>query len=108
MYNATENCLVASGNILRLEEPLHMDIHGNIVDDPAKACGCPVTLKYNHPKNCFLMDKTGSNTHGKDDSRNGGEKSVVPRVKVPKEEVGITNSRCTFAPLRPSTISMAT
>ena len=98
MFNETENRLVASGNARRLAVPVHMDIHGNIVIDVAMAFGCPVTIEYIRPENCFVMDETGTNTHGTDDFRNGGEKTVVPRGEVPREEVGITNSHFTCAP----------
>ena len=58
MFNATEKRLIASGNAARLAVPVHIDIHGNIVDNIAKGFGRPVGIKYIRPENCFVMGET--------------------------------------------------
>ena len=75
-----------------------MDIKGWIVDNEADGFGRPVTIKPLRPRNVFLMDETGNNTHGKDDCKRGGEQMVVPCGEIPKEEVGVNNSHYTLAP----------
>ena len=98
MYNQAQNGLRESGCYVLLDEPVHMDIKGNVVEDEAMSFGRPVTLKPKRPDNAFLMDETGNNTHGKDDGRQGGERSVVPRGEVPKQEVGVGEAHFTLAP----------
>ena len=65
-----------------------MDITGKIINEESRAFGRPVTIKYTRPHTVFFMDETGDNTHGKEDSIKGGERKVVPRGEVPREEVG--------------------
>ncbi len=49
--------LVASGNAVRYEHPVHKDANGKIVDDVSLAFGHPVTINYVRPKNLFFLDK---------------------------------------------------
>ena len=98
MYNQTENELILAGNAVWLDLLVHMDIKGNIVDDESKGFRRPVTIKFTCTSNVFVMDETGSNTHGKAGSQKGDEKYAVPRGKVPSEEVGVTNSHFTLTP----------
>ena len=50
-------------------------------------------------KNCFLMDKEGSNTHGKGNSCNGHEKTNAPRGEVLREMLTyVMNSYFTLLP----------
>jgi hypothetical protein len=65
--------------------------------------GRPVTINYVHPENVFVLDKTGDNTHGKDDGNQGGQKKVVPRGEIPKELVGVKNSHFTITPITDAT-----
>ena len=39
------------------------------------------------------MDETGSNTHGKDDSKNGGERLLVPEDEIPKDVIQINDAQ---------------
>lgn len=78
---------------------MHKDKEGNIVQDEKLAFGRPVTCNITRPENIFCLDETGSNTHGKDDAVNGGEKKVVPKGQIPKEIVGIRNSHFTVVPV---------
>ena len=79
---------IDKGSVL-LEEPVHNDINGSIVEEEVLGFGRLVTLTPKRPHNAFLMGETGDNTHGKEDSRQGGKKKVVPRGKVPKEAMGM-------------------
>jgi hypothetical protein len=40
----------------------------------------------------YFLDKTGDNTHGKNDGNRGGQRKVVPKGKIPKELVGVKDS----------------
>ncbi len=50
MYNQCEEGLVALGNAVRYEHPVHMDANGEIFEDESLAFGCPVTF-YHHTNN---------------------------------------------------------
>jgi hypothetical protein len=65
MYAQCEDGLVASGNAVRYEHPLHKDANGKIVDDVSLAFGHPVTIDYVRPENVYFLNETGDNTHGK-------------------------------------------
>ena len=60
--------------------------------------GRPVTLKQKRRHNGFLVDETGDNTHGKQNSKQSGEKKAAPRGKVPKEEVEVNEAHFTLTP----------
>eukprot|EP00984_Skeletonema_dohrnii_P026505 scaffold15870_cov153-Skeletonema_dohrnii-CCMP3373.AAC.1 len=53
MYNNVEKGVIASGNGVVLDEPVHMDIDGNVVDDSSAAIGRQTSLMYTRPENCF-------------------------------------------------------
>ena len=57
-----------------LEEPVHMNFNGNIIEKEASGFWRPVTQKPKRPHNAFLIDETGNNKHDKDNIRQGGEK----------------------------------
>ena len=88
MYNQCEEGLVALGNVVRYEHPVHYNQVGTIVDDETLAFGHPVTIKYIRRENVFFLNETGDNTHGKDDGNRGGQRKVVPKGEIPKEIVG--------------------
>jgi hypothetical protein len=81
MYRVWEDALVTSGNAIRLETPVHMDMEGNVVHEEA-ALGWMVTHKIIRPENVLVLDETGANTNGKSDCRNGGEKVMAPYGEV--------------------------
>ena len=83
-----------------MDAPVHMDIKGNVVSDVAKGFGRPVTIVPERAENAFLMDESGSNTHGKADGQNGGEKKVVPHGEIPKGEVGVGKAHFTVASIQ--------
>jgi hypothetical protein len=103
MYAQCEDGLVASGNAVRYEHPVHKDTNGEIVDDVSLAFGHPVTINYVRPENVFFLDETGDNTHGKDDGNRGGQRKVVPRGEIPKELVGVKDSHYTITPITDAT-----
>jgi hypothetical protein len=103
MYDQCEEGLVASGNAVRFKHPVHMDANGKIVDNESLAFGYPVTIDYERPDNVFFLDKTGDNTHGKDDGNRGGQRKVCPRGEVPKELVGVKDSHYTITPVSDAT-----
>ena len=100
MYNQMENRLIESGNAIKFDQPAHMNKTGEIIEDESLAFGRPVTIDFTPRgrKNTFLMDEMGDNTHRKSDSNKGGEKKVVPKGKIPLEEVGINDAHYTVAP----------
>jgi hypothetical protein len=65
--------------------------------------GRPVTIDYVRPENVFFLDKTGDNTHGKDNGNQGSQKKVVPKGEIPKELVGVKNSHFTITPIMDAT-----
>jgi hypothetical protein len=103
MYAQCEDGLVASGNAVRYEHPVHKDTNGKIVDDVSLAFGHPVTINYVRPENVFFLDETGDNAHGKDDGNRGGQRKVVPRGEIPKELVGVKDSHYTITPITNAT-----
>ena len=54
MYDQCKAGLVALGNAVRYEHPVHMDANGEIVEDESLAFGRPVTVNYLHPENVFF------------------------------------------------------
>ena len=103
MYDQCEEGLVASGNVVRYDRPVHYNQVGKIVNDETLAFGHPVTIKYLRPENVFFLDETGDNTHGKDDGNRGGQRKVVPKGEIPKEIVGIKDSHFTITPITDAT-----
>ena len=51
----------------------------------------------------FFLDKTGDNTHGKDDGKQGGQKKVVLKGEIPKELVGVKDLHFTITPIMDAT-----
>jgi len=51
MYNQVENLLLESGNAVKYNTPMHMDMEGNIVYDESRAFGTPVSLNLTRPEN---------------------------------------------------------
>lgn len=98
MYKQVEGALVLSGNAVRFDEPKHMDRLGNIVQE-SLAFGLPVTIAFRRARNCFVLDETGTSTHGKDDCQKGGQKKVVPAGEIPREMVGIKHSHFSVLPI---------
>ena len=103
MCDNIESGLIESGNAVKYETPVLMDKEGNIVNDEKLAFGLPVTINIIHPDNVFYMDETGSNTNGKSDKRNGGEKKVVGTGTTPREIVGTRDSHFTVVPVTDGT-----
>mmetsp|Transcript_33611 Transcript_33611/g.68233 ORF Transcript_33611/g.68233 Transcript_33611/m.68233 type:complete len:887 (-) Transcript_33611:1079-3739(-) len=99
MYNNIEKGVIASGNGVVLDEPVHMDIDGNVVDDSSAAIGRQTSLKYTRPENCFVFDETGSNTNGTADKRKGGQKKVVGRGQKAQEVTGTKDCHFTVVPV---------
>ena len=57
MYDQCKAGLVASGNAVRYEHPVHMDANGKIVEDESLAFGRPVTINYLHLENVFFWTR---------------------------------------------------
>ena len=74
-----------------------MDSNRKIVDAEAHAFKQPVTIDIMRRDNVFVIDETGDNNHGENDSIKGGGNKVITRGKVPREEVGIKDSYFTLA-----------
>ncbi len=66
MYNQCKEGLIASGNVVRYNEPVHYNQNWEIVNDATLAYGYQVTIKYIHLENVFFLDETSDNMHGKD------------------------------------------
>ena len=81
MYDQIEAGLLRSQNAAKLDKPLHMGRYGKVVTE-VFTFGLPVTCEYTRPLNVFYFDETGSNTHGKDDGNDAGEKMVVPLLST--------------------------
>ena len=103
MYDQCEEGLVASGNVVRYDRPVHYNQVGKIVNNETLAFGHPVTIKYLRPENVFFLDKTGNNTHGKDDGNRGGQRKVVPKGEIPNKIVGVKDSHFTITPITNAT-----
>jgi hypothetical protein len=99
MYSQCYQGIVDSGNAVWLHEPVHFDKEGNQVSDEIKAFGHPTKAKIIRGKNIFVLDETGSNTHGKDDGANGGEKKVTGKGQVASQEVGVNDDHHTVLPI---------
>ncbi len=95
--------LVASGNVVRYDRPVHYNQVGKIVDDETLDCSHPVTIKYLHPENVFFLDETGNNMHGKDDGSQGGQRKVVPMGEITRKIVGVKDSHFTITPITDAT-----
>ena len=87
MYNQNENGLVKSGNAVRFDRPVHMDSSGKIVDAEVHAFVWPESINMTFRDNVFVMDETGDNTHGKNDSIKGGEKKIPVIEMMPRHAV---------------------
>ncbi len=59
MYDQCEEGLVALGNVVRYDCPVHYNQVGKIVDDETLASGHPVTIKYLRPENVFFWTRPG-------------------------------------------------
>ncbi len=103
MYDQCKEGLIASGNVVRYDKPVHYNQNGEIVNNETLAYGYSVTIKYLRPEDVFFLDETGDNTHGKDDGNQGGQRKVVPRGEVPKELVGVRDSHFTVTPITDAT-----
>ena len=99
MFNQIEAALLKLGNAHKFGSPVHMDAAGNIVEDESLAVGHPVTVDIIDRDNCFCFDETGDNTHGKSDSRRGGERFVVAKGQAAKNVVGTNDSHFTVVPI---------
>lgn len=99
MYKNRYEDIVNSGNGRWLEEPVHMDVDGNIVEDESEAFGWEVTMVYTRPHNVFFFDETGGNTCEKDDGNNGGEMMIVPVGEVPRQSASTKDNHFTVVPV---------
>jgi len=99
MYDNIELALIESGNAVPYSSPVHMDLHGNIIDDESLAFGDPVTLNILRRDNVFCMDETGDNTNGKKDGKKGGEKMVCATSQTPRDLVGTKDAHYTIVPI---------
>lgn len=99
MYKRVFDVCVESGNAVRLEVPEHVDKDGNRVEDEADGYGYPAEIRFTNRKNIFVFDETGSNTGGRSDKNNGGEKLVCPTGVTPRQEVGIKDEHFTVIPI---------
>ena len=84
MYTQCEDGLVASGNAVRYEHPVHNDANGKIVDNVSLAFGNLVTINYVRPENVFFLDETVDNTHGNDDRNQAARGKLFQEAKFPK------------------------
>jgi hypothetical protein len=99
MYDNIELALIESGNAVPYSSPVHMDVHGNIVDDESLAFGNQVTVNILRRDNVFCMDETGDNTNGKKDGKKGGEKMVCATSQTPRDLVGTKDAHYTIVPI---------
>ena len=56
-----------------------MDKEGNSVSNETLAFGLEISIYITRPRNCFVMDNTGNNTHGNEDAVNGGQKKKIQK-----------------------------
>ena len=76
---------------------------GSSKQHPLDMLASQAVVNYLRPENVFFLDKTGNNTHGKDDGNQGGQRKVVAREEVPKEIVGARDSHFTITPITDAT-----
>ena len=98
MYNVFEDGLMQSGNVERLDNPVHMDGDENIVRSE-DALGWEVTHRYIRPENVHVFDETGGNSNGKSDSRNGGERVMGPKGDPVADIAGTVDAHFTVTPV---------
>ncbi len=90
MYNQCEEGLVASGNSMRYEHPVHYNQVGTIVDNETLA-NMSVQRMY------FFLTRPAI-TRNRD-----GQRKVVPKEEIPKEIVGVRDSHFTITPITDAT-----
>ena len=74
MYDLIYEEMVGAGVgvAVKLDVPILVDVHGNEVEDEAKAYGRKCTHKILLPENCYVFDETGGNINMKMDGHYGG------------------------------------
>ena len=68
-----------AGVLEDLEEPVWMNLAGDIVSSEAELFGEKVSQRLKHPKHVLFVDEVGNNTNMKDDGRVGGERLLKGR-----------------------------
>ena len=96
-----DNNAVASGNARRLESPVHVNYEGEVVANVKDGYGHPVCVQYTKrgAGNSFYGDETGSNTNGKDDKNNCGERFMGAVGTECQLTVGIKDCHFTVTPI---------
>jgi hypothetical protein len=79
MYNLVYDQMKQAGVLEDLEEPVWMNLAGDIVSSEAEAFGEKVSQIVKHPDYVMFVDEVGNNTNMKDDGRIGGERLLKAR-----------------------------
>mmetsp|Transcript_25354 Transcript_25354/g.42136 ORF Transcript_25354/g.42136 Transcript_25354/m.42136 type:complete len:154 (+) Transcript_25354:120-581(+) len=74
MYDLVYKEMGAARLLEELDEPVWMDLEGEVVATEAEAVGEKVTHDVKHPDYMLFVDEVGNNTNMKDDGNVGGEK----------------------------------
>ena len=92
------------GCAVKLPEPVIMNVKRDVVFTLEEAYGLPVHHDLIYDDYTLFVDKVGTNTNLKDDSRVGGEKTIVGNKGAAKETVAINNLHCTTLGLPPQQV----
>ena len=97
MYDLVYEQMDEAGVLQDLEEPVWLNLAGEIVASEAEAFGEKVTQTVKHPDYVLFVDEVGNNTNMKDDGRVGGERLLKGRGET--AEVTAATSEAHFTVL---------
>jgi hypothetical protein len=97
MYDLVYDQMDQAGVLEDLDEPVWMNLAGEVVSSEAESFGEKVTKIMKHPEYVLFVDEVGNNTNMKDDGRVGGERLL--KAKGRKAEVTAATSEAHFTVL---------
>jgi hypothetical protein len=97
MYDLVYEQMDQAGVLEDLEDPVWMNLAGEIVSSEAESFGEKVSKILKHPQYVLFVDEVGNNTNMKDDGRVGGERLLKARGQT--AEVTAATSEAHFTVL---------
>jgi hypothetical protein len=97
MYDLVYEQMGEAGVLEDLEQPVWMNLAGDIVSSEAESFGEKVSQVVKHPEYVLFVDEVGNNTNMKDDGRVGGERLLKGRRET--AEVTAATSEAHFTVL---------
>jgi hypothetical protein len=99
MYDALYELLAEKGIAVKLDNPVWMDLDGNIVQSEDEAYGGMVAHQILHPDRWIHLDETGCNTNMKPDGKVGGKHYIGESGVKIELSAAINDIRFTLLPL---------